>query len=80
MLYAITMMNVLLALSDMGSWGLKRWLITILIVVAACMVFWVIVTKGMGWVPPPWFMQVVWIVVALLVGIIAISIIFSLDF
>jgi hypothetical protein len=56
---------------------LGGWLITILIVAGVCGVFWIIIRQT-GWNPPPWLVNVFWIVVAVVVGVLAIKFLLSL--
>lgn len=52
-------------------------LLIIAIIVIACIAVFVVVTRAMGWSPPPWVAQVFWIVLAAVVGILAIHVIVS---
>jgi hypothetical protein len=58
--------------------GIAAWVIKLIVVVAVVVIGWIILTKAIGFQPPPWLVQIFWIVVAVVVAIIAIKIVLSL--
>lgn len=61
-----------------GGYGLVDVLLVFVVVVAACAIAWVILTKAMGVVVPAWLIQVFWILVAVFVFVIAVKLLLSL--
>jgi hypothetical protein len=61
-------------------WGLTIGeLVMWLIVVAAVLtVGWIIMTKAFGIQPPPWFVHILWVLVAAFVGVVAIKLLLSM--
>jgi uncharacterized protein (DUF983 family) len=60
------------------GWGFAELAIAVIIIAGIVAIAWVILVKAMGITPPPWFVNVLWIVLAVFVGILAIRIIASL--
>ncbi len=58
--------------SSTSAWGIGEWLIAF-IVVLGCIAIAIVVTKVMGFQIPQWVWQVVGIVAAVVVGVIAIK-------
>ncbi len=69
----------ILALREINAstWGLAEWLVTIIVVLGAIAVA-IVVSKVMGFEIPQWVWQIVGIVFAVFVGVIAIRFLLSM--
>lgn len=63
-----------------APWGLSigDLIVYVLIIAGALAIGWVILTKALGIAIPDWFRQVILIVIAVVVGVLAIKIIISM--
>lgn len=66
-------MSLLLA---QAAGGLVHWIVIAIVVVAVVAIFYVAM-KAMGMQPPPWVIQIFWIVVIAVVAIVAIKFLLS---
>lgn len=62
----------LLLLAQIGAWGLAQWAIAI-IVLAGIIAIVIVVTKQMGVQIPPFIVHVLWIILAVIIGVVAVK-------
>lgn len=60
------------------GWGFAELAIAVIIIAGIVGIVWVVLVKGMGIVPPSWFVTILWIMLAVFVGVLAIRVIASL--
>lgn len=73
-------MTALFSLLAAGPWGMSFVDLAILIIIVAgiCAIVYVVLVKAMGVQIPSWFINILWIVLAVFVGIVAIKLIASM--
>lgn len=59
-------------IGGIASWGIVEWIIAIIILCGIVGIAW-IVLRVIGVSPPGWLIQILWIIVAVVVGILAIK-------
>ncbi len=62
---------------QMASWGIVEWIIAIIVICGIVGVAW-IVLRVIGVSPPAWLIQILWILIAVVVGILAIKFLASM--
>jgi hypothetical protein len=70
--------TALFALPPIALWGIEEWLIGLLIFGGVVAVFYLIWTQALGYTIPPWLPRVLWVLVAVVVGIFAIRFLLAL--
>ena len=71
-------MSAVLAELNLRAWGFGDILVAVIVFFAVVAIAYLIITKGFGMTIPAWLVQVFWIVIAAVVGILAIRIVLSL--
>ena len=65
-------------LAFVGTWSVQEVLVAAVIICAAIGIAYLVMTRVFGVVPPAWLVQILWIVLAAFVAIIAIRFLFTL--
>lgn len=60
-----------LVLAQIGAWSIAQWAIAIIVICGIVAVV-VLVTRQMGVTIPPFFVNILWIVLAVVIGVLAV--------